>query len=229
MYTDEAIDILNISYKTLIRRVKDGTIRATKNGKKLVLFEDDVYKLAGKVLLRSNWITLYVRVSKDTRDKRAKMAEQIERLTDWAIQNGYTIDKVYEDYCPSTEWRYGVRTGLWQLVNDCMSRKVHTVIVESVDRIATNGWEMFPVIFKKYGIDLVVINKGRARKEFLDEASEDIARYMENASADIKNGQIKVDQVKFKRAVKHNKKPEREELWPEKVVPSPKDDLSDLI
>lgn len=239
MRAKEACDLLNISITTLKRWVQQGKLRASLDERgRLVYWEDDVYKMIGRKVLRSNWSVLYVRVPSRSAEHRRQMKEQIEILTEHALKRGHAVDKIYEDYCPATEWSYAERPGIWNLMKDVLDKKILTVFVESRDRIATLGWEMLPFIFKHYSVETIVMNKGLPRKIHAEELSNDIAHLIQESAAIIKGDKITVsDKVKIPSNKRLRTEPKLDpRTWKDKVDLDKMDtkhqvrnDLSDLL
>ena len=239
MRATEACDLLNISHSTLKRWAKQGKIRSSLDERgRLVYWEDDVYKMIGRKVLRSNWTVLYVRVPSMRTEHQIQMKEQIEILTQYALKNGHSVDKVYADYCPSTEWSYEKRPAIYEMLQDIMDKNVLTVIVESKDRIAAVGSEMLPFFFKHFAVETIIVNRGIPRKIHSDELASDLTHFLSEVAATIKGDRVVTsNRVKIPK----KKKPQTEpkivpQTWKDKSdvdkikkKPSVRNDLSDLI
>lgn len=237
MRAKEACDLLKISHSTLKRWSARGIIRSELDYRdRLVYYDDDVYKKMGQKLLRSSNTVLYCRVPGRYKKHQDQMTEQEEILTSWALKDGRKIDKVYRDYCPSTEWSYADRAGIWELIQDVIHRQVSTVIIESRDRIAAIGWEMIPYIFKQYNVETIVINKGRPRRIHKDELKDDVAEMLTKVAATVNGGNVKINE-RLDIPAKPTSAPKiKPVVFPEKEIyelnkskPSQLDDLSDLL
>jgi predicted site-specific integrase-resolvase len=55
MWRPEALQVLGCSISTFKRYVKAGKIRFDKIGNRYMYWDDDVYKLRGKHLIREHW------------------------------------------------------------------------------------------------------------------------------------------------------------------------------
>jgi predicted site-specific integrase-resolvase len=235
MKATEACELLSISISTLKRLAKKGEIRTSIGANNHnIYWDDDVYRLLHHKVLRSNWTAVYCRVPGRNIEHQDQMTEQEEIVTEYAVKNGLGIDKVYRDYCASTEWSYQERPGIWELLKDIMDRKVAVVVIESRDRLAAIGWELWPFILKHYQVETVVVNKGRARRLHKDELIGDITEMLTKASASVKDQNVVVsDRISI--PPKPKREPEIDpRVFPEKTIyesrrPTLRDDLSDLI
>jgi len=182
MWIKDAAKIANVSTSTISRRVKDGTIRSTKmpNGK-IMCWDDDVYALVGRKLIRENWTVVYSRVNGTTESSRKLQQEQQQRCLQWGLQRGLTIDKVYEDWSRSTDFRVERRPGIHELIQDIIKKRVGVVIVETPDRLARVGFEIFPTLFRYYGVELIVLNSAIIQPEYQKEQESDLQFLLQQA------------------------------------------------
>jgi putative resolvase len=182
MWIREAAKVSGLSISTIVRRVKDGRIRSQKmpNGK-IMCWDDDVYALIGRKLIRANWTVVYARVNSTTESSRGLMARQQATILQWASARGLTIDKVYEDWVPSTDFRVERRPALHELLQDIIKKRVSVVIVDTPDRLARVGFELFPALLRYYGVELVVINKAIKVPEYQEEQEADLAFLLHQA------------------------------------------------
>jgi putative resolvase len=185
MWIKDAAKVANVSTSTISRRVKDGTIRSTKlpNGK-IVCWDDDVYALIGRKLIRENWTVVYSRVNSTTESSRELMKKQQDTVLQWSLQRGLTIDKVYEDWCPGTEFRPHKRPGVHELLQDIIKKRVGVVIVETPDRLARVGFDLVPALLRYYGVELVVLNRAIGVAAYQKEQEEDLLQLLQQAKVE---------------------------------------------
>ncbi len=92
MKSKEVLNLLRIARQTLVRYVKNGTIRVIELPNKQYDYNDeDVYKLLNKDIKRK--IVIYARVSTPKQD----LENQIEFLKSWCFNAGYQINSIYVD------------------------------------------------------------------------------------------------------------------------------------
>jgi len=193
MTKKEALKVIGCSWSTLRRYVGRGLIGTTtlQNGRKNY-WEDDVYAMVGKRIPQEHWIAIYCRVNGKSKEADEKLLEQKRIIYGWCAKRGITIDKVYEERGPSTEYSPGRRPVLHSLMQDIFSKKIDAVIVETEDRIARIGYDMFKEMFKYHGVEPIVINKVIEDPFYQAEQADDITRILEKAKID-RLGDIKKD------------------------------------
>ena len=185
MYANEAIDLLGCSYNGLRKWGSNGKIRRYKNDLgKWVYNDDDVYAMIGKRVSRESLVTLYCRVAGTGEQDKRIMADQQRLLHSWCSARGLTVDRLYEDWAPSTEYSLEERPGLHLMLQDVIQRRVSAVIVETPCRLARIGREVFEEICRYYGVELVYLNKVIQRPEYLEEQEQDLARLLKKAGID---------------------------------------------
>ena len=185
MKVREAMDILKCSYSTVRRYADRGRIRTTKmpNGH-ILYWDDDVYALIGKKLVKENWTVAYCRVAGTTESDRVLMQRQQQLVRNWSAQRGISLEKLYDDWCPATDFSLDWRPGLHDLIQDVIKKKVSVIIVETPDRLARVGWELFPAWFKYYGVEVVVINSAISVPEYQQEQEKDLTNLLLKAGVD---------------------------------------------
>jgi len=185
MYTKEALELLGISYNTLKGWAKQGRVRYYKldDGRR-VYNDDDVYALIGKRVSKDSWVATYCRVAGTGESDRKLMADQQRVLHLWCAARGLSIDQQYEDWAPSTEYSLKERPGLHLLLQAIIQRQISAVIVETPDRLARIGRELIEQLCRYYGVQLVYVNRGIQRPEYLAEQSNDLAVLLKRAKID---------------------------------------------
>ena len=230
MKVKEAMSVLKCSYSTVRRYAYRGRIRTTKlpNGQ-IMYWDDDVWAMLGKKIQKENWTVVYTRVAGTTESDRVTMQRQQQGIRDWCMQRGLQIDRLYDDWAPATVFGLDQRPGLHELFQDVIKKKVSVVIVETPDRLARVGWELFPALFKYYGVETVVINGAIQVPEYRAEQEKDLVNLLLKAGVD------RLDNLASDELPKPRK---REKVQhPGKIVPDWEDkpseegdrDLSDLM
>lgn len=185
MYLDEVKKILGASHGTIRYWVKVGKIRTSKGfNNKLIYWDEDVWALVGKRITRDHRVVAYCRVDGTTEKKRETMQRQQEKISLFATARGLSIDEVYEDWSTSVVFDPKSRPGLHSLLVDIIQGKIQTVIVETHDRLARVGWELFPTLFAYYGVELVIMNKAIKLAEYQEEQERDLQWILQRAGVD---------------------------------------------
>ena len=182
MLIKEVMKVLGKSYSTVRRWADHGRIRTTKleNGH-IMYWDEDVWAMIGKKISRDSLVTIYVRVAGTSESSQRLMAEQQGLLHSWCTARGLTVDRIYEDWAPSTEYSLEERPGLHLMLQDIIQRRVSAVIVETPDRLARLGRELIEQLCRYYGVQLVYVNKAIQRPEYLAEQEEDLHRLLKKA------------------------------------------------
>lgn len=152
MKAKEVLKILQVSRQTLTAYVKNGSLIVRKKANGYYDYdEDSVLKKAGITPERK--IVVYARVS--TQKQKADLQNQIDTITKYANNNGYSVSKVYSDIASGISYDRGQ---FIELLNDVIARKIKTVFVENKDRLTRVSFNMWKDLFKQFGCDLVAIN-----------------------------------------------------------------------
>ena len=230
MWAKEAMEVLSCSYNTLKAWAKKGRIRYSEDAKgRKMYWDDDVYALLGRRLVRENWAVAYCRVAGTTESDRKLMQRQQQVVRNWCLQRGIQLDKLYDDWAPATDFSMDWRPGLHELIQDVIKKRVSLIIVETPDRLARVGWEIFPAWFRYYGVEVVVIDSAISIPEYQQEQERDLTNLLLKAGVD------RLDKLGADALPVPRKKEKRKH--PGKIVPDWEDkpddlqprDLSDLM
>lgn len=230
MWVKEVMTTLKCSYNACRKWRDEGKLRTTKmpNGK-VMYWDDDVYALMGKKIQKENWSVAYCRVAGTTESDRRLMLQQQQLVRSWCAQRGISLDKLYDDWAPATDFSLDWRPGLHDLIQDVIKKKVSVIIVETTDRLARVGWELFPAWFKYYGVEVVVINSAITVPEYQLEQEKDLTNLLLKAGVD------RLDKLGADLLPKPKKREKREHPgkitpnWDDKPEEPTKRDLSDLM
>ncbi len=229
MLIREVMQVLNKSYATVRRWADKGRIRTTKleNGH-IMYWDEDVWAMIGKKISKESLVTVYTRVAGTTESDRRLMAEQQKILHAWCSARGLTVDRLYEDWAPSTEYSLEERPGLHLLLQDIIQRRVSAVIVETPDRLARLGRELIEQLCKYYGVQLVYVNKAIQRPEYLAEQEKDIVLLLKKAKIE-RLEEVGVETLPKPNKVKLNDPGKIVPDWEGAPLPKTSRDLSDLM
>lgn len=152
MKAKEVLKILQVSRQTLTNYVKNGSLVVRKKSNGYYDYdEDSVLKKAG--ITPEQKVVVYARVS--TQKQKADLQNQIDTITKYANNNGYSVSNVYSDIASGISYD---REQFIELLNDVIARKIKTVFVENKDRLTRVSFNMWKDLFKQFGCDLVAIN-----------------------------------------------------------------------
>lgn len=109
------------------------------------IFETDMKSKQGLTVV-------YARVS-SSEQRKANLETQAERLTQFAIANGWVVDKVIK------EVGSGLNDERKKLVELLMSDEpIARIIVEHKDRLTRFGFNYLEILAKKQGFEIIVVN-----------------------------------------------------------------------
>jgi predicted site-specific integrase-resolvase len=189
MTRQEAIDTLGVSVSTLKRYVKKGLIRTStyeipgRRGKNNY-WDEDILALMGRTIHKGHEIVGYLRVNGSGNKHVSKLNEQRDRMRDYTNRRGISLDNVYEDYCPSTEFSMAVRPALHELIKRIMDGHVDALVIDTKDRLFRIGYDLLETIFNYHGCKIIVMNLTLEDEYYQKEQSDDIAKLLEQAKID---------------------------------------------
>ena len=96
---------------------------------------------------------LYCRVS--TSIQKENLERQIERLTSFALSNGFLIEGIYKDITSGMNFK---RRGLLKLLENCQKHRINTVIIEYKDRLARFGVDLLKEFLSSFSTELLIVN-----------------------------------------------------------------------
>lgn len=154
MKAKEVLDLLRVTRTTLSAYVKQGYVTVTKlpNGQ-YRYNEDSVYAFLNKGVTRK--AVIYARVS--TAKQKKDLANQVELLKQYCFINGVSVGNIYTDIASGISFEK--REALFALIDEIMKGKIDTVYISYKDRLSRVGFELFHHLFKKFGVEIVVISE----------------------------------------------------------------------
>lgn len=153
MKAKEVLDLLRITRPTLTKYVKSGKIKVKILPNGFYDYnEDDVLKFINQD--RQRLTCIYGRVS--TSKQKKDLENQMQVLTKFAKENGYKIDKSYQDVASGISFKN--RKQFFDLLDLVIHYQVKTVIITYRDRLSRVGFELFKYLFDKYHTEIIVIS-----------------------------------------------------------------------
>ena len=169
MKTNEVLNLLRISRKTLHVYASTGKIRFTVMPNGFYDYNDeDIYKLLNRDVKRKT--VIYARVS--TIKQKNDLNNQIGQLKQWCFMNDYTINAIYSDIASGIS--FDKRKGFFDMLDEIINYKVEKVIITYRDRLSRIGFDLFKNLFEKFGTEIVVISDIGSTKLDSEEIFEDI-------------------------------------------------------
>jgi len=171
MKAKEVKSILNITQQTLHNYIKEGKISFVKINKYHYNYNDnDVYKLIGlSNIKKSKYNVTYSRVSLSK--QKDDLTRQTERLYNYCMSNGISIEKQYEDI--KSGMNFSERKSFNDLLTEVIKGNVDSVIVENKDRLARFGFDLIEAFFKFFDTKIIVVNNVD-NKSYENELTEDL-------------------------------------------------------
>lgn len=153
MKAKDVLRVLQITRRTLNNYINSGKIHPIKINRTNYRYNDDeIYSLLGKGKDRIN-IT-YARVSLPKQKNDLKT--QSERLYNYAISNGISINEQYEDIKSGME--FSERKSFMKLIDNVTNYRIKYVIIENKDRLVRFGFDLVESLFKKFGTTIIVVS-----------------------------------------------------------------------
>lgn len=168
MKSVEARNILGVTQKTLNTYIKTGKLHPVKiNTNHYEYDRDEIYALLKKDKQRVNVTYSRVSLPKQTNDLKT----QTNRLYDFAIKNGYTLQYQFEDIKSGMEFKN--RKQFNQLLDMVINNEINTVIIENKDRLVRFGFDLIETLFAKHGTNIVVVSETE-NKTYEQELTDDL-------------------------------------------------------
>lgn len=140
----------SVTYKTAWNRFKAGKIRGA-------FLEDGHVKIpVANFPKQLTNVVLYARVSNN--DRKESLNDQLKRLEQFAISNGYIIVKSVK------EVGSGMNDNRTQLTNILKNDYWDLIIVENKDRLTRFGFNYLKLLLNKQNKDILVINQQETEK-----------------------------------------------------------------
>lgn len=137
----------DVTWRTAYRWYQDGKIPGAHKtpGGSIIVTGETSNDEDGKTVI-------YARVSNASR-RKTDLEYQAERLTNYAIANGWTIDKVIKEVGSGLNDQ---RSQLNKLLKS--NENISRIIVEHKDRLTRFGYGYIKIIAELKGIDIIIVN-----------------------------------------------------------------------
>ena len=148
---------LGVTKCTLWNWRKAGKIEFHKIGGLNYIDIDTYHKLLGIKKEKTERTIIYCRVSSSKNKENLK--SQIERVTNYCINNGYKISKIVKEYGSGLN---DARPGLIKLLKE---QNFTRLVVEHKDRLSRSGFNYIKTCLEFNGIEIDVINEAEDDEE----------------------------------------------------------------
>ena len=142
---------IGVNRHTAYRWFKRGEIpNAVQLPSGTIYVPDEIFETEMKS--KQGLTVVYARAS-SSEQRKTKLETQVERLTQFAIANGWVVDKVIKEVCS------GLNDERKKLVDLLLSDEpIARIIVEHKDSLTRFGFNYLEILAKKQGFELIVVN-----------------------------------------------------------------------
>lgn len=147
--------MLGVSVKTLQRWDNEGKLKAkrTPTDRRYYTHQQYVEYMGISDSANGKKTVIYTRVS--TTNQKDDLKNQVEFLKQFANAKGIIVDEVLEDIGSGLNYN---RKKWNQLLEECVSGLVKTVIIAHRDRFIRFGYSWFENFLKSNGVEIIVVN-----------------------------------------------------------------------
>ena len=125
-------------------------------------------------------VVIYARVS--TQHQKDFLKNQIETCKQFALTRGMTVTDVITDVASSFNFN---RKGLKQLLDLVFSYEVSHVIIFDIDRLSRIAYNLFESIFKRYGTEIIVVDRTLDTPDKIDEITQELVSFIHYTTSKI--------------------------------------------
>ena len=164
MKSHEVLRLLGVTRVTLTSYVKSGKIKATMldNGH----YDYNAESVFAFLKKDCRYNVIYARVS--TYKQKNDLKTQIKNINKFCLANDITIEKTFSEISSGIDLD---RKELSKLLDEILAYKVKNVYITNRDRLTRLSFVTIESICKKFGTNIVVINKN---KEYDNELFEEL-------------------------------------------------------
>lgn len=109
----------------------------------------------------------YIYIRESCQHQKNSRDNQKEKVKEFCISAGYTIDIIYEDFGSGMNFK---RKNFLKLLNDVFDKKVERLIIYHKDRLVRFGFELFEYLSQKFDFEIIIIDQEETKdsqKEFV--------------------------------------------------------------
>lgn len=166
--TGEFAKLIGVANNTLIRWDESGKLvpdRLASGHRRYT--EEHLHKIRGIKHNRIN--VVYCRES--TRQQQASLDRQAEKLKEFCIASGITVDRCILDFGSGLNYK---RKGLNELMQLISSNSVDKLVIYYSDRLMRFGLDMFLELCRIHNTEIIIVDKTESNKTQQEEFAEDL-------------------------------------------------------
>ena len=151
----KAARLVGVTTQTIRRWQKAGKIDEVRSPTNRRLYSlREIQRIVGQPL--SNRVVLYARVSSAKQKADGNLDRQVQRLQNYAQQQGYAVTRVFQEQASGINEK---RKQLAQLLTLAEQRQIHRVLIEYPDRLARFGYRYLERYLASYDVTIEVTQK----------------------------------------------------------------------
>lgn len=179
----KACEMLGVSFDTLRRWDKDGTLVSQKTkGNHRRYLVSDIEKLQGKnEEIKEELVCIYCRVSSQDQKQHGDLDRQKLRLLEYCSEKQYRVGYILEEVCSGMKAN---RPKLNQLYRLAREKKINKLVIEHKDRLTRFMFDVFVEYFNSHDIKVEFVEEVLPQT-FENELVTDLLTLMSSFSAKI--------------------------------------------
>jgi len=147
----------NRCYRTMWNKFNQGLIpNAYKDEKGSIYIKYD-----DEISSKKQYNVIYARVSSN--DQKEDLTRQIHRVNNFAVNNGYKIDKIYKEIASCMNDK---RKTLLELLDN---NEVTNIFIENKDRLTRFGFNYIENLLKKNNVNIIITSNIESKNDLIDD------------------------------------------------------------
>jgi predicted site-specific integrase-resolvase len=165
----EFAKLINVTTQTLRNWDKENKLKPIILESGHRRYTDEHFNLINGIKESVKINVIYCRESTKMQKESLKLQE--EKIKEFCISNGITIDKVISEFGSVLNYK---RQGLLELIDLITKNKVENLIIYYKDRLVRFGYELFEELSKKYNFKILIIDSSESNKSKEKEFADDL-------------------------------------------------------
>lgn len=174
----EFADELGVHPETVKKWCREGQLSYSRTpGGHRRIPHTELQRLTGEPSRRTDKVAIYGRVSGHAQKQDGDLDRQLELLTEYAHDHGWSIENKYSDVGSGLNEN---RRGLNKLLDDAENADYGRVLVTYQDRLTRFGFSYLERLLDQYGAEITVINEETdktAHEELVDDFLQLVASF----------------------------------------------------